>query len=101
MKQGDGAIAPELARVERTLRSGGKVWVAGELIAPDHPLPPLPPAPHGPRGWASTPYVDHWELQLGALVENHARSATKMPLPDVGRVNAWEKAPLTVVEGWR
>jgi hypothetical protein len=61
----------------------------------------LPPAPHGPRGWSSAPYLDHWELQLGALLETHAARGSRVPLPDLGRVNAWENLPLFRAEGWR
>jgi hypothetical protein len=103
MKLGDAAVRPELERVERTLRAGATVWIVGQPSAPDagHPLPPLPPAPHGPRGWSSAPYLDHWELQLGALLETHAARGSRVPLPDLGRVNAWENPPLFRVEGWR
>jgi hypothetical protein len=58
-------------------------------------------APNGPRGWASAPYLESWELQLGALLEGHAREGAKVPLPDLGRVNAWENMPVVMMEGWR
>jgi hypothetical protein len=71
------------------------------LMAPDHPPAPLPPAPHGPQGWAVGPYLENWELQLGALLERHGRDGGRVALPDPGRVNAWENLPLFRVQGWR
>jgi hypothetical protein len=103
MKLGDRAGAPELDRVERTLRAGQRVWVVGALVAPPpgQPLPPLPPAPSGPQGWRAAPYLDHWERQLGALLQEHGRDLWRIALPDLGAVNAWENLPLIQVEGWR
>ena len=103
MKLGDAAIAPELARVERTLQGGHRVWVVGEPVAPPpgEPPPRLAPAPTGPEGWRVDVYLEAWPRQLGALVQQHARRADGVALPDVGAVNRWEFLPLTVVEGWR
>jgi hypothetical protein len=103
MKLGEKAVAPELDRVERTLREGQRVWVVGALVAPPpgQPLPPLPPAPSGPQGWRAAPYLDHWERQLGALLQEHGRDLWRIALPDLGAVNAWENLPLIQVEGWR
>ncbi len=99
MKLGSAAVAPELARVERILRSGGKVWIAGVLLAPPSALPgTLPPAPAGAR---SARYLDDWELQLAALLRAHARDVWSITLPDVGPVNTWENLPLQQAEGWR
>lgn len=100
MELGEAAVAPELARIERTLRAGGKVWVVGTPVAPDHgtALLALPsPSESGSAGR----YLEHWELQLGALLEGHVREGWRVPLPDLGPVNAWENPPLFVVEGWR
>jgi hypothetical protein len=101
MKQGESAIGPELARIERTLRGGGTVWVVGQAAAPDpgHAPPPLPPLP--PEGGPAARYLDTWELRVGALLEDHARSGGRVPLPEPGPVNAWESLPLFRVEGWR
>jgi hypothetical protein len=103
MARGDDGVRDELARVERTLRSGGRVWVAGWLRAPaPGQMPaPLPPAPEGPTGWRAAPYLDAWELRLGALLRTHAVDVWEVPLPGVGAVNHWEALPLVVAEGWR
>ena len=103
MMQGDEAFRAELARVEQTLRAGGRVWVLGPLAAPPPgaPAPQLPPAPHGPRGWQAAPYLDGWELQLGALLRAHATTVDEVAVAQPARVNTWERLPLLVAEGWR
>jgi len=103
MKQGDAGIRAELERVERTLRQGGRVWIVGAPVAPPagQPPPRLPPAPTGPQGWRAGPYLDGWELQLGALLQAHGADTWRVSLPDPGPVNTWENLPLLYVEGWR
>jgi hypothetical protein len=103
MKQGDAAVRPELDRVERTLRQGGRVWIVGVPVAPnaDQPLAPLPLAPSGPLGWRAAPYLENWELQLGGLVETHAARGERVPIGAGERVNAWENLPVYRLEGWR
>lgn len=100
---GNAAVAPELARVERTLRDGGRVWLVGVPPAPPPGTEPptLPPAPNGPEGWRAAPYLDTWELMLGALLQRHSVDAWKLELPDIGPLNHWENLPLLKVEGWR
>lgn len=103
MVRGEAGVAEELARVEATLRGGGRVWIAGPLQAPDPGtvLTPLPPAPHGPRGWRAAPYLDRWELRLGELVRRHAVDVWRVDVPVSGRVLPWERLPLVMAEGWR
>jgi hypothetical protein len=102
MERGDAGVADELARVERALRAGGRLWIVGLPVAPPpgEPPPSLPPAPTGPTGWRAGPYLDSWELRLGDMLRSHANQVSHVPLPDRGRVNAWENLPLVVVEGW-
>jgi hypothetical protein len=103
LTRANAAVAPELARVERTLRDGGRVWLVGIPPAPPpgtEPAP-LPPAPHGPEGWRAAPYLDTWELMLGALLQRHSVDAWKLELPDIGPLNEWEQLGLLKVEGWR
>jgi hypothetical protein len=102
MKLGDDGAREELERVERTLRAGARVWVAGPLRAPTpgETVPRLVPAPGGPRGWRAAPYLDAWELRLGALLREHAGDVWNVPVPDVGPVNRWESLPLVMAEGW-
>jgi hypothetical protein len=103
MRLANAAVAPELARVEATLRAGGRVWLVGAPPAPPPGAEPaqLPPAPGGPEGWRAAPYLDTWELMLGALLQAHSVDAWKVALPDIGPLNHWENLPLLKVEGWR
>ncbi len=103
MKLGDRGVSAELSRVEQTLRRGGRVWVAGPLRAPppEHAPPSLPPAPRGPQGWRAAPYLDAWEMQLGALLRAHALEVWNVELPGTGPVSVWEVLPLIMAEGWR
>lgn len=100
MKLGEAAVAPELARVERTLRSGGRVWVVGAPLAPD-PGSSLPVLPQPLGSGSAGAYLDNWEMQLGVLLESHAREGRRVMLPDDVAVNVWENPPLLLVEGWR
>ena len=101
MKLGDAGIAPELERVERTLRQGGRVWLVGMPLMPrpGEPAPSLLPAPSGPEGSPVGPYLEGWQLQLGARLRDHGRQFWHIPLPDHGPVNAHEDLPLLLVEG--
>jgi hypothetical protein len=102
MRLGDDGIRAELARAEATLRAGRRVWVVGALQAPNPGAAPpsLAPAPNGPTGWRAGPYLTAWELQFGGLLRTHGGEAKLVQTPDLGPVNAWENAPLIVVEGW-
>ncbi len=103
MRLGDAAIAPELARIERTLRGGGRVWLVGAPSVPPAGAAPrrLPPAPAADTGWSAAPYLDAWEAQLGTLLQRHGGTVRRVDLPDPGPVNVWERLPVFVVEGWR
>jgi len=100
MRRGATAVAGELARVEQTLRSGNRVWIAGPLVAPE-PGQALPPLPRADEPQRAAHYLARWEQQLGALLRTHAGDVWNVPLPDPGRVNRWEALPLIVAEGWR
>jgi hypothetical protein len=80
MQLGDFGVAPELTRVERTLRDGGRVWLVGQPMVPPagEPPPHLPPAPTAPTGWRAGPYLDGWEAQLGVLLRTRAREVRRI-----------------------
>lgn len=92
-----------LGAVERTLSSGHRVWVAGELEipAPETAVPAPPPAPAPGTGWSEQPYVQAWSLQLGALLREHAIGGGRVPVPWNGPINGFERLDLYVFSGWR
>ena len=97
---GDG-IAAELARVERVLRAGARVWVVGTLLPPPAAgPPPLAAAPAGPEGWHVGPYLEAWSMHLGALLEDHAARVGRIDVAAPTPLNRWEHLPLFAAEGW-
>jgi hypothetical protein len=92
-----------LGAVERTLRSGHRVWVAGEIDIPPPgaPVPILPPAPAAPSGWLEQPYLQAWSLQLGAFLRDRAAQGGRVPVPWNGPVNGFERLDLFVFRGWQ
>lgn len=92
-----------LGAVERTLRSGHRVWVVGEveIPPPGAPVPILPPAPAAGSGWQEQPYLQAWSLQLGAFLRDHATAGGRARLPSPGPVNGYERLELVVFSGWQ
>jgi hypothetical protein len=82
-------IAGVLGAVERALRSGHRVWVAGEVEIP----PPGAPAPDH--------VMQAWSQQLGAFLRDHAAQGGRVPVPWNGPVNGYERLELLVFSGWR
>ena len=83
-------IADVLGAVERTLRSGHRVWVAGELEVP-------PPG-------AAVSTLDRqqdWSARFGAFLRDHAAQGGRVPVPWNGPVNGYERLELLVFSGWR
>lgn len=99
-------LADVLGAVERTLRSGNRVWVVGEIEIPPPgtPVPVLPPAPAAGSGWREQPYLQAWSLQLGAFLRDHATAGGRARLPSPpfnDPVNGYERLELLVFSGWR
>ncbi len=72
-------IAGVLGAVERTLRSGHRVWVAGS-IGMDR---------------------QDWEQRFGAFLRGHSTQGGRVPVPWDGPVNGYERLDLLVFSGWR
>ena len=89
--------------IQNTLQSGHQVWWVGQIVAPQpgQHLPPLPPAPHPDSGWYSGPYIQHWALQTGDLIQSHATSVQLISLPAIDPVDPVEAGQLLVAEGWQ
>jgi len=96
-------IGAELARFERTLRGGGRIWLVGGLrfLPPGVAPVKLPPAPHPVYGWSHSAYESSWSQQAAFLLQTHANSIRRIPVNCPARVNPHEDLALFVVEGWR
>jgi hypothetical protein len=92
-----------LADAGRALRGGHRVWVVGELRVPPPGQTPivLPPAPATAWGWNDFPYGISWQLQLGALLRDHAASLRTFTVPAADPVSPLETMTLAAAEGWR
>jgi len=92
-----------LQAARRALAGGHRVWLVGELrVPPPGRQPPiLPPAPATAWGWDDLPYGISWELQLGALLRDHATSLRAVPVPSADPISPLEHMPLAVADGWR
>jgi hypothetical protein len=100
------AIAPVLARLEATLRSGHRIWIVGNISATPAgaPIPRDPPvAPNGPLGWSDHPYTEAWGNEAGYFLIQHITNATLVidPATNAVPINPDERVTLVVASGWR
>jgi len=97
------AIAPVLAQMAETMKSGHRLWIVGVLPTPDRGMTPQSPAPAPApgSGWNCGPYNHVWGQQVAAFLESHAtRGRVAQGLSD-GKVNPFEDVPVAVPSGWR
>ena len=98
-------IDPTMRQIQKTLSSGGRLWIVGNIQFPaPNTLPPvLPPAPHSPFKWNSNIYVAAWSMQVGYYLQTHARQGSVVPVevktPE--KVSTIEAPSLFVFEGYR
>jgi hypothetical protein len=99
----DRPLQPIFQAMEKSLKSGGRVWVVGELsVPPPGQLPPsLPPAPNGPHGWYSGDYLSVWNLQVGHFIQTHSTSGERVNVLSNQAINPYEESHLLVFSGWR
>jgi hypothetical protein len=93
-----------LQQVAATLRSGHRVWVAGDARwpSPGEAAAIPPPAPSSPDGWHDYPYVVGWSRGFGRFLERHAALIAAVAIPTHRQpVSSLEDLQLEVVEGWR
>jgi hypothetical protein len=96
-------IKPVLDRIAQTLASGNRLWIVGELPAPEpgEKAPPdLPPAPESPYGWADMPYSYVWGRQTEHFIAVHGGHIEAVPIGSGDNVSIYEKSSLSVVKGW-
>jgi hypothetical protein len=98
-------IAPLLASVEQTLRSGHVLWVLGTFQFPPQgqPQPILPPYRGGGMDMPDGRYFSSWLFQISQLVQDHATHGepTAIPVPGNLPVNPLEDVPVLRFWGWR
>jgi len=92
-----------LRNVVKTLQSGNRVWVVGEIYFPKNEaaVPSLPPAPNSPWGWLVSPYIEAWSLQVNFFLLTHGLHSQFVTIPVDDPVNEYENLQLLVVQGWR
>ena len=96
-------IKPVLDQIARTLASGNRLWIVGELPAPEsgETAPPdLPPAPETQYGWADMPYSYVWGRQTEHFIAAHGGRTEVVPIGSGDGVSIYEKSSLAVVKGW-
>ena len=96
-------IKPVLDRIARTLGSGNRLWIVGDLPAPEpgEKAPPdLPPAPESQYGWADMPYSYVWGRQTERFIAAHGGHIEAVPIGTGDAVSMYEKSSLAVVKGW-
>lgn len=97
------AILPLWDEMGKTLRSGGKVWIAGDIVVvpADRPPPWVKPGTLFPGQSLVGPYLYTWGAQVFYFLANHAKSASVTDKFDITQVNRWEAIQQVVVfEGW-
>jgi hypothetical protein len=92
-----------LHKVVKTLQSGNRVWVVGDVFFPETEaaVPSLPPAPNSPWGWFEGPYEQAWTLQVNFFLVTHGLHSQFVNIPVDVPVNEFEDSQLLVVQGWR
>ncbi len=99
--QEEHPMEPLIEQMLKTLQTGHRVWVVGELkVAPTAP-PEIKPAPNGPKGWVEDPYLYVWRMQAGSAIALHALKASALPKLTADRVNPNEDVAIHVFSGWK
>lgn len=92
-----------LEAVAATLRSGHRVWVAGNTSWTKNggEAAMLPPAPSSPNGWHDYPYMVSWSRSFGRFLARHASLIATVAVPNHRQpVSNLEDLQLEVAEGW-
>ncbi|GEM_PF-4984662 len=96
-------LAPAFAKIERTLRSGGRVWIVGRMPGPPpgRQPPKIGPAPDPVHGWDNAWYMQVWAMQTNYFLHRHAARFIVVPEEKGRPVNHLERAEIAMVEGWK
>jgi len=92
-----------LHNVVKTLQSGNRVWVVGDILfpKPEAPVPSPPPPPNSRWGWRDWPYIEAWTSQVNEFLLTHSLDARYVRIRVDDPVSGFEKIQLLVVQGWR
>jgi hypothetical protein len=89
------------AKLENTLRSGGRIYLVGcaHWLREDEQPTALLPAPQSQYRWSYLPYTVAWSEQIGSFLIAHVQ--TGATLPEFGEhINAEEDIQVCQVAGW-
>jgi hypothetical protein len=94
------AMRPVLDQAAQALRTGHRVWLLGEPVAPPDNLASLDPGrnPGAPKGGVG--YYEFWAMQLSEVLLQHATSAQKVSVAMPGPVAEYENLDVSVFAGW-
>ena len=89
--------------ITMTLKSGNRVWFAGqaELPPPGEGPPQLSPAPDPKFGWDGFVYRKAWSQEITLFLSQHVTRSELVDLQMAGLVSARENMPLYLLEGWK
>jgi hypothetical protein len=103
--EAEAPIAPLLAGITQTLRSGHTLWVLGTFQLPPQgqPQPILPPYKGGGMDMPDARYFYSWMFQVSQLVQDHATRGERAPIPVPGNlpINPLEDVSVLRFAGWR
>ncbi len=88
--------------IEKTLRSGHRVFLVGSIVMqlPQTSPEPLPPAPQSIYGWDLERYMANWQTQLGYYLEHHALHGDPVPVEVNQPVYGLEDLAIFAVSGY-
>jgi hypothetical protein len=98
----DKPVAPLLAAIDQTLRSGARVFIVGTLLMlpPNAPRPDLPPAPQASTGWQELPYLNAWSFRVADHIRDRAQTRNYLPIPFTAPVRSQENVDLILCRDW-
>jgi hypothetical protein len=99
-----GSLQQLFEAMEKSLSSGGRLWIVGPLDAPAAGQLP-PPLPTLQESTPDFGFVDNYQrvltLHFGYFVQSHTTAALKVDLKIPQPVSPYEKLDLAVFKGWR
>jgi hypothetical protein len=103
MRSGD-VMMPVLSLIERSLKSGNKVWIVGDMMLLPRQGEFLPmEAQHPDKNgiWAETPYYALWSKQMWSFLMSHAKENREETPKIHDPVNSDECLRVYILNGWQ